>query len=210
MSVAPSFPTGLGAYLTDGQRAVVGKCSVGLAGLGGIGSNVAMLLARSGIRTFVLLDMDRVEASNLNRQAYFPKDVGAFKADALSSHLHALDSDITCKCVYERLTRDNVGAVLDLCDLWIEGLDGADDKAMFVEAALMKGIRVFSASGIAGYGGPPLRKRTVGNLSVFGDFERDVAVAPPLAPRVMWAAAMMSDAVLNFLLQREKSTVFNM
>ena len=86
------------------------------------------------------------------------------------------------------------------CPIWVEALDAADTKTLLVERALTAGRRIASASGVAGVGGAPMRRRRLGNLVLVGDFETDVADAPPLAPRVTQAAALLADAVLEFIL----------
>jgi sulfur carrier protein ThiS adenylyltransferase len=82
----------------------------------------------------------------------------------------------------------------------VEALDDAEAKTMLVEHALLGGHMVASASGMGGYGGPAMQKRRLGRLTLVGDFSTDVLTAPPLAPRVTEAAALLADAVLEFVL----------
>ena len=63
------------------------KSRIGIAGLGGLGSNIAWMLARTGTPTLVLVDFDRVEPGNLNRQQYFPEQIGMLKTKALKENL---------------------------------------------------------------------------------------------------------------------------
>ena len=58
-------------YLTERERRILESAKVGIAGAGGLGSNVSMLLVRAGIRKFVIADFDEVNESNLNRQFFF-------------------------------------------------------------------------------------------------------------------------------------------
>lgn len=175
---------------------------VGVAGAGGLGSNAALALVRSGIRNLVLVDGDTVDASNLNRQAYWPEDVGRPKVEALHDRLAALEPELTCQIRREWLEADTACAVFHGCDVVVEALDGAVLKAALCAALLEAGFYVVGASGIAGYGLGPLYARRLGSRFVcVGDFTTGASPdAPTLAPRVMQAAAMQADEVLAFLL----------
>ena len=192
---------GLARYVSFGQLQALRSMRIGMAGLGGIGSNVALMLARTGATSLVLVDHDSVEKSNLNRQSYFPEDVGKAKTEALTERLRSLDENVRPLAVKERITRDNVRSILALADIWVEALDGAEDKAMLVEACLSARLPCIACSGMGGFGGPPLRVRKLGLLTVVGDFASDVDVHPPLAPRVTACAALMADEVLSRIWQ---------
>ena len=192
---------GLARYVSFGQLQALRSMRIGMAGLGGIGSNVALMLARTGATGLVLVDHDSVEKSNLNRQCYFPEDVGKVKTEALTERLRSLDENVRPLAVKERITRDNVRSILALADIWIEALDGAEDKAMLVEACLSASLPCIACSGMGGFGGPPLRVRKLGLLTVVGDFASDVDAHPPLAPRVTACAALMADEVLSRIWQ---------
>lgn len=197
-----SFAEGLTRYLSQPQLHALAAVRVGLAGCGGLGSNVAMLLARSGVQHFVLVDDDTVDASNLNRQHYFPAHVGRPKVEALAEQLSALNPCSEALCCHLRLSADTLPDMLPRADLWVEAFDDAGMKRRFVEACLAVPCFVASASGIAGFGGPPMQKRKLGQkLVLVGDFSTDIATAPPLAPRVMQAAALQADAVLEYILR---------
>ena len=79
-------------------------------------------------------------------------------------------------------------------------MDGAADKRLLVEKVMLSGRRIASASGMGGFGGKPMQKRVLGNLVLVGDFETDILEYPPLAPRVTEAAALLTDAMLEFIL----------
>lgn len=197
-----AFAEGLQRYLTPAQLQTLSGVRIGLAGCGGLGSNVAFLLARSGLQNFLLIDDDVVEPSNLNRQHYFPPHVGLPKVEALAEQLRALNPAIHAECRHMRLNADNLAPLLPQANVWVEALDDASMKRNFVEACLAASCFVVSASGIAGFGGPPMQKKVLGKrLVLVGDFITDIATAPPLAPRVMQAAALQADAVLDYLLR---------
>lgn len=187
---------GLSRYLGREELSLLAGVTVGVAGAGGLGSNVALLLARTGVRRFLVVDADTIEPSNLNRQQYFPEDVGAFKVDALARTLHRLDGGIGVATEKLRVDEANAASLVGRADLWVEAFDGPESKRVIVEAALRSGRFVASASGMAGWGGAPMRRRELGLLVAVGDFERDIRDYPPLAPRVTQAAAMLADAVV--------------
>lgn len=193
-----SLREGLARYLRPEQLARLAGARIGIAGAGGLGSNVAVLLLRSGIRHFVLVDKDRVEPSNLNRQFYWPEDVGKTKVEALTARMLQLEPEAECVRHALAICADNAVALFSGCDVVVEALDGADEKAAFSSLWLAAGLYVVAASGIAGYGLPPMQARHIGGSFVcVGDFSTAVDErAPPLAPRVMQAAAMQADVVL--------------
>ncbi len=197
---------GLQKYLLPQELEQLGAARVGIAGCGGLGSNVAMLLARSGVQDMLLIDYDVVEPSNLNRQLFFPRHVGMPKIHALAEILQELNPQIRLECLHLRLEPDQLPSLLAQAPLWVEALDKAASKRFFVEAALMAKRFTVSASGIAGCGGSPMQLRHMGKyLAIVGDFSSDVATLPPLAPRVMQAAAMQADAMLAHILTQAAS-----
>jgi len=193
-------------HLSPEQRARLAAASVGLAGAGGLGSNCAMMLARSGLGHFVLVDGDVVEASNLNRQHFFPRHLGQSKVLALSEQIREL-GDLRIDTRQLWLDARSIPGILSLAPIWVEALDAPEAKRLFVEEALRAGVFCVSASGLAGWGGPPMQRRMLAykdaspRLVLVGDFTSAVSeILPPLAPRVMQAAAMQADAVLEHIL----------
>ena len=191
---------GLARYFTKDELARLSAARVGIAGAGGLGSNAALMLARSGVEDFLLIDHDVVAPSNLNRQQYWPRHVGRPKVEALGEVLRELNPHIRLELAQVRLTAANLPGFLAGCPIWVEAFDAPEAKTLLVERALLSGRRVASASGMAGVGGPPMGRRRLGNLVLVGDFQSDIADAPPLAPRVTQAAALLADAVLEFIL----------
>lgn len=191
---------GLARYFTPDQLDRLSQARVGIAGAGGLGSNAAMLLARSGIENMTVIDYDSIEPSNLNRQHYWPEQVGQPKVTALAAHLRRLNPDIKLNIIKGRIEAENAASLLAHADIWVEALDRAEGKKLFVEYALKAGCHVAAASGIAGYGGNPMYKRRLGKLVLVGDFETGIDAAPPLAPRVAQAAGLLADCVLEFIL----------
>lgn len=192
---------GLRSHFSEAQLNALAQAKTGIAGVGGIGSNVAMLLARCGIGNMVLIDHDIVEASNLNRQHFWPGQLGLPKVVALAGHLRELNPDINIEHHVLRLAPDNLPQFIPQCPIWIEALDEPQSKAMFVEQALLHERFTVAVSGLAGFGGPPLAIRRMGNLALVGDFQTRISAQnPPLAPRVTQAAALMADIALEHVL----------
>ncbi len=195
------FKQGLQRYFSSEQLAKLSTVHVGIAGVGGLGSNCAILLARCGVAHFVLIDDDVVDTSNLNRQYYMPRHVQMHKVEALAEILLELNPRISVEKHILRLDEHNTSALLNKATHWIEALDDASSKRFFVEQTLKKELFTVSASGICGFGGPPMQQRALGKyLVLVGDFSSDMQSLPPLAPRVMQAAAMQADAMLNHIL----------
>lgn len=196
---------GLCAHFSDAQLARLGRARVGIAGAGGLGSNVAVMLVRSGVCRLRVADDDRVVASNLNRQFFWPEDLGVLKTEALRGRLLALDPDLDFDARPVRVRPERAAALFAGCDVVVEALDGAEQKAGLCEALLAAGFFVVAASGLGGLDLPPMRVRRLGERFIcVGDFSTAVdAGAPPLAPRVMQAAALQAEAVLAQLLRAE-------
>ena len=190
---------------TPGVHAAVKRARVGIAGLGGLGSPVAIALARIGVGTLVLVDFDVVEPSNLNRQQYFVDQLGMAKVDALSDTLRRAHPYASLEGHQLRLTPDNVPEVFAGCQVVVEAFDRADQKAMLVETVLCRlpEAWVVSASGLSGYGpATAIGCQRVGErLVVVGDLESEARPGVGLmAPRVGVAAHIQATAVLRILL----------
>ncbi|HEQ78938.1 MAG TPA: sulfur carrier protein ThiS adenylyltransferase ThiF [Euryarchaeota archaeon] len=180
------------------------RAKVGIAGAGGLGSNCAMALARAGVGTLFIVDMDNVEKSNLNRQAYDVKQVGRPKVECLKENILRAVPDCN---VMVRNIRYKKGMSLELfgdCDVVVEAFDRSQTKAMFIEDVLknMPGKGIVAASGLAGIGGNSLIKTVkIGNLFIVGDGKTEaVEGVPLLAPRVVAVASLQANVVLSIIL----------
>lgn len=194
------------AHLTqDEVRSALAEKTVGVIGLGGLGSNAAMLLLRSGVLRFVLADPDRVEPSNLNRQLFFPDQLGRPKTEALAETLLRIDPRASLTVAQERVGRDNMARLFSGVDVLIEAVDTADDKALIVEVAseTLPATPLVWAMGLAGYDSAnSIETARVGEQSwLIGDLEADVRDGLPLlATRVMVAAAHEAHMAMRVLL----------
>jgi sulfur carrier protein ThiS adenylyltransferase len=169
---------------------------IGIAGVGGIGSNVAVYLARSGLTDLRIIDFDRVETTNLNRQYYFADQLGRYKVEALRENLRRIRAEVKVEALVQRIDRGNCQALFADCPVVVEGFDGAADKKMLVE--MLGGDRlVVAACGIAGSDLTGLRVQRVGNCFIAGDFVTDCTKAPLFAHKVAAVAAQMTSLILQ-------------
>ena len=193
---------GLARHLGQAAISRLQNASIGIMGAGGLGSNVAMLLVRSGIGHLIVADKDKVDISNLNRQYYLPDDIGQPKVKALEKRLRILEPELSFNGHETWVDENNVFDLFAGCRMVVECLDDAGAKARLCALLVGRGILVIAASGLAGSGLTPLSvKRLGGHLICVGDFTSEVSSAlPALAPRVMQAAAMQADIVVARLL----------
>lgn len=191
------------SYLTPEERAVLGRAVIGIAGAGGLGSNCAMHLTRSGVRKLVIADFDRVTEGNLNRQFFFADQIGRRKVEALEENLRRIAPGLELTAHSVTVGPDNAAALFGGCDIVVEAFDSEAAKRMLIRTMLNAGKTVVAASGLAGWGRSnelKLRRIGGGKLYLVGDAESDVAHSPPFSPRVGIAAAMQANTVIALLL----------
>lgn len=204
------IPTTEEWFLTLEQRhgkALQGKFSaatVAVCGLGGLGSNIAISLARVGIGKLILIDFDRVDISNLHRQQYKATQIGKYKAQALAENLLEIAPYLEVRAVTARITEENYMDLLYDADVICEAFDNAEAKAMLANAVLetMPYKYLVAASGMAGMGTPnTIRTRKITKyFYLCGDEISDAADTIGLvAPRVMLCAAHQAHTVLRIL-----------
>ena len=198
-----AFTTGLARYLDEPRLQRIRQTKVGIAGVGGLGSNCAQLLVRSGFMDFVLVDFDHVENSNLNRQFYFEDQIGQAKVQALAQNLRRINPAVKLRTIQERVAADNVGQLFADCDVVVEAFDLPASKRMIAETYSRSGKLLVGASGLAGWSDNDRIKvhRIHSRFYLVGDLTSGVEEGlPPLAPRVIIAAAKQADIVLGWVL----------
>lgn len=182
----------------------VKSAHVVVLGLGGLGSNVAVMLARLGVGHLTIVDYDRVEPSNLNRQSYYVDDIGRLKSDALKEQISRINPYIAVTAINERVIQSNIIDIVKGADIVVEAFDRADTKAMAVNTLLEQtNTKVVCASGMAGYGeANAITTRKVGKrLIVCGDGVTDSRIGIGLmSPRVTACAAHQANAVLRLIM----------
>ena len=126
---------------------------VAICGLGGLGSRVAELLTGAGGGYLRLIDFDRLEATNLNRQWYFMEQLGRYKAEALADNLRRITPYAELDVHTVRITEDNLASLLADVDVIVEAFDNATCKAMLVNGVREQFPRchLVAASGMAGF-----------------------------------------------------------
>ena len=180
------------------------SATVAVCGLGGLGSNIAIALARAGIGKLILIDFDCVDITNLHRQQYKANQIGLYKADALPENLVEIAPYTEMKTVTAKITEENFADLLKGADVVCEAFDNAEAKAMLVNGVLeqLPDCYLVAASGMAGMDTPnTIRTRKVmGRFYLCGDETNDVADTIGLvAPRVMLCAAHQAHTVLRIL-----------
>ncbi len=178
---------------------------VGIAGLGGLGSNVAVALTRLRVGKLILVDYDLVEESNLNRQNYFPDQIGRHKVDASIENLHRINPEANLEGHKLRLTPEKIVETFKDAHVIAECFDRADQKQMIVETVLsrMQDVPIVSVSGLAGYGrsNEIVTRRISDRLTLIGDTVSGIGPGVPLtAPRVGIAAYHQANAITEILM----------
>jgi len=173
-----------------------------------LGSNIALMLARTGIGKLIVADFDTVSVSNLNRQAYDLSQLGMPKVQALEHNIRRVNPFIKLQMHELRLNPDNIASIFADADIMIEALDKAEEKQMLIETWLKSDqVRpLICASGIAGYGrNEDIKSIRDGNLFIIGDMHSEpVEGIAPMAPRVMIVAAMQANLCLEILAKHNK------
>lgn len=179
---------------------------VAVCGLGGLGSNVAVALARAGVGKLILLDYDRVDVTNLHRQQYKASQTGLYKSEALAANLREIAPYVELETHTVRLTESNAPALLKDACVVCEAFDNAEAKAMLTNLVLetMPEKYLVAASGMAGFGSAnDIRTRRITKrFYLCGDGVSDVADGEGLvSSRVMLCAAHEAHMILRILTQ---------
>ena len=183
------------------------SATVAICGLGGLGSNIAISLARAGIGKLILIDFDKVDITNLHRQQYKASQIGMNKTDALSENLKEIAPYIGIESHTVRITEDNAVELLKDADIICEAFDDAEAKAMLTNFVLeeMPDKFLVAASGMAGFGSANTiqTRRVAKRFYLCGDGASDISEAGSLvASRVMLCAAHQAHTVLRILAEQ--------
>lgn len=182
---------------------------VAICGLGGLGSNIAIALARAGIGTLHLIDFDRVDVTNLNRQQYEIEQLGKFKTNALSETLQKIAPYTNLILDTVKITPDNIKELLKEDPIICEAVDGATTKAMLVNYIMeeLPEAYVVSGSGMAGMSSANdiITRKVTSHLYLAGDGVSDIADGMGLvSTRVLVCAAHQSHMILRIIAGEEK------
>jgi sulfur carrier protein ThiS adenylyltransferase len=199
----------MAARHTPGVHARLKQACVGIAGVGGLGSAIAVALARIGVGRLIMADFDVVEPSNLNRQQYFIDQIGELKVSALADNLRRINPYVCVEPHPVMLTPENIPEIFAPCSVVVEAFDRADMKAMLVNTILtaLPQATIIAASGLAGYGpNNSISTRKVSQrLYLVGD---NVSEARPgsglMAPRVGIAAHHQANQAVRIILGEDQ------
>ncbi len=186
------------------QKKFANSC-VGIAGLGGLGSNIAVYLTRLGIGKLILVDFDNVDITNINRQNYVLSDIGRPKTTALYEHLIKINPYLNYQLHQVKITSENAVSLFSGCDIICEAFDKPDQKAMLIQTLLstLKDVKIVSGNGMAGFNTANLIKTTnpIKNLYICGDGQSDISDGLGLmSPRVAVCASHQATMIMRLLL----------
>ena len=184
------------------------KTVIGVAGLGGLGSNIALSLARVGVKKLVLADFDVVEPSNLNRQQYFVCHIGLKKTQALKELINDVNPFVEVETHDIFLDEKNVASVFGECEILCEAFDNVAGKAMILNeaGASLKDKKIIGASGMAGYFSSNIIKtiKFAKNVYLCGDLTNEAKIGQGLmAPRVAVCANHEANLAIRLLMGLE-------
>lgn len=180
------------------------QSTVAVCGLGGLGSNIAISLARAGVGRLILIDFDEVDVTNLHRQQYKASQVGQKKTDALRENLAEISPYTEIVTYRAKLDENNAPEYLSDADIICEAFDSAEAKGMLVDvcAEKMRDKYLVASSGMAGLGSPNgiRTRRITKKFYLCGDGESDVNTSGSLvSSRVMLCASHVSTVVLRLI-----------
>ena len=203
------FESFMMARHTPGIHQKIKKSVVAVAGLGGLGSAVAIALARVGVGKLILVDFDVVEPSNLNRQQYLIDQIGLPKVEALQKNIASINPYVKIQTYHEKLDRSNMERIFREAEVVVEAFDRAEEKVLLINtiSEKMPDKYIVAASGVAGYGDNNEIKTVRFSSKVFIVGDQKTAAQPGvglMAPRVGIAAHHQANTVLRILLGEEK------
>ena len=203
----PIFYDHLTARNSADIKEKIKQAVIGIAGCGGLGSNAAIALARIGVKKLVIVDFDKVEPSNLNRQQFFITDIGKNKTDALASFINNINPFVEVNRQLIKLSLKNIFNIFKDCPIVIEAFDKVSEKSMIVEAFGDKRFKdkfLITASGLAGYSSSNLIKtnKLSRNIFICGDNKNEGnEINGLMAPRVMIASGHQANMALRLIKQ---------
>ena len=186
------------------------NATVGIAGIGGLGSNVAIALARTNIGKLVLADFDRVEISNLNRQQFFLSQVGELKTEAIKQNIININPSVEIETVNKKLDEKNISEIFADVDIIAECFDNPEAKKMitniFFRDLAAKGKKLVAASGMAGIGKADDIKTLLKhkNFAIVGDGDSGIETEEILtASRVGIVALFQANQIIRWIIGAE-------
>lgn len=187
------------------------KGRVAIAGLGGLGSTVAVALTRIGVGHLHLIDYDLVDLSNLNRQQYRLKDIGKPKTECLKEILADINPYLDVRIDTVKICENNVKELFEEDDIICEAFDRPEEKSMLIDAVIThstKQKRIVCASGMAGFSSSnEIHTRKLSEqIYLCGDLTSGIETGNHLmAPRVGICACHEANMIVRLLLGQEEA-----
>lgn len=200
-----NFEKSLLEYIDIGTLDKFQNAHIGVAGAGGLGSNVVMNLARTGFKHFTIADFDRVEYKNLNRQFFFANQIGQTKTEALKNNILLINPDIIIEQKCCRINKENIDEIFCACDIVVEAFDDIECKKMLIEKYGWSDKLLVSASGIGGCGDSDriVTKKINNNFYIIGDGKTEInGKTPPFSTIINIAAAKQADIIVQYVLNK--------
>lgn len=196
------FEEGLLRYLSEEQLDKIQRTKIGIAGVGGLGSNIAHALVRTGFVDFEIVDVDFIDASNLNRQNYFYDEIGQTKVEVTAKRLKQINPDVRVNSAQIKLNKENIKEYFVDRDILFEAFDKVESKTLLLESFGNSGKLLVSGNGMSGIVGEEIKIRKINEkLYLVGDGVTEVGQDnPPLAPRVMACASLMASVAVERVL----------
>lgn len=158
MTTDPDFSRrfgGIDRLYGAGALARAAAAHVVVVGIGGVGSWAAEALARSGVGTLTLIDLDHVAESNVNRQVHaLEATLGAAKVTAMKERIAAINPACRVNAVEAFVDETNVATLIPPCDAVIDAIDQVRAKAALIAGCRRAGIRVVTTGGAGGRSDP--------------------------------------------------------
>ncbi|HPP86778.1 MAG TPA: sulfur carrier protein ThiS adenylyltransferase ThiF, partial [bacterium] len=174
---------------------------IGIANINNINSNITMHLARCNYLNFKIVDFDKVEKSNLNRQFYFLSQLAMPKVKALLENLKDINASadkIEYACI--KLDEKIILEIFRDCDIVIDGFDKAENKAMLINSFCNSGKYIISACGVAGADLENIRIEKLNDrIFIVGDMQTDCQRAKLYSFKVMCVASIMTKIIFDIL-----------
>lgn len=180
------------------------QATVAICGLGGLGSNIAICLARAGVKKLILVDYDNVDVTNLQRQQFKAFQVGMPKAKALAENLNEIAPYVELDIYNEKVSKENINKFVQNADVVCEAFDNPEAKSMLANEVLENFPQKYlvAASGMAGAdcANSITTRKVAKHFYLCGDGKSDVNEGLELlAPRVMACAAHQALTVIRIL-----------
>ncbi len=203
------FEKSLTHYMDNKILEALQRVRVGVAGVGGLGSNILHCLVRTGIINFTICDFDKVEPHNLNRQNYTCDDIGKYKVNATEQYLKKINADVEINTYTDKIEENNILSIFGNCDVIFEAFDNAIYKKMLFEKFTGSSKIVVFGNGIAGIDiidKEPLTIREIKkDIFIVGDNISEVSKnLAPFASKVMAVASLMSAVGIEAIIRRYK------